>query len=212
MTGFRWVLTRHRRAGVGLAAAILAAQAGSASISAPQSSLTAPGNVDTSRVLADVSPGKNWLVNGRDFGSSHFSPLRVINDTNVKELGLAWSLDVDSPMGMPTEPIVVDGTIYVPGTLNRVFAIDAVSGHLLWSYDPHIQLGATMMGSYAARVDRGVAVWEHKVFVGTGDCRVIALDAASGAQLWQTTVCNPTVSVPPATDLTDCGDPFIAGG
>lgn len=163
------------------------------------------GNVNAARVLADVPLGENWLLNGREFGSSHYSPLRQINDGNIQRMGLAWSLDVDSPMGMATEPIVVDGTIYVPGTLNRVFAIDAVSGKTIWTFDPHIQLRNTMMGSYAARITRGVAVWEGKVFIGTGDCRVVAVDAATGRQRWGTTVCDAT-----QTGIT--GAPRVGGG
>lgn len=163
------------------------------------------GAVDAQRVLTEDASGENWLVNGRDFGSSHFSPLKQINDKNVDQLGLAWSLDVESPMGMATEPLVVDGVIYVPATLDRVFAIDALSGRILWRFDPHLDLSSTMMGSYTARINRGVAVWEGKIFVGTGDCRMIALDAASGHSIWQTKVCDHT-----QTGIT--GAPRVGGG
>lgn len=200
--GFGGISNAYRRAGAGLAAGLLAVLAAYAATSAPRS---AAGNVDASTVLADTVSGKDWLVNGRDFGSAHFSPLNLINDANVKDLGLAWSLDIDSPMGLPTEPIVVDGTIYIPATLDRVFAIDASSGRQIWSYDPHVALGATMMGSYASRINRGVAVWQHRVFIGTGDCRVIALDAGTGAQLWQTTVCT-------ASETGITGAPRVGGG
>jgi quinohemoprotein ethanol dehydrogenase len=163
------------------------------------------GNVDTRRVLAEDAIGQNWLLNGRDFGSSHFSPLRQITDKNVHELGLAWSLDIDSPMGLASEPIVVDGTIYIPATLDVVYAIDAVSGRIKWTYDPHVRLDETIWGSYAARIPRGVAVWNGKVFIGTGDCRVIALDAASGHSIWQTQICDSV-----QTGIT--GAPRVGGG
>jgi quinohemoprotein ethanol dehydrogenase len=72
-----------------------------------------PGNVYEARVLAEASTGRNWLVNGGNFGSQHFSPLKQITDKNIGNLGLAWYVDIDSPMGMASEPIIVDGTIYV---------------------------------------------------------------------------------------------------
>jgi quinohemoprotein ethanol dehydrogenase len=89
---------------------------------------------------------------------------------------------------MASEPIVVDGTIYVTTSMDRVFAVNADSGKVLWTYDPHVRL-TVMRNSWAARTNRGVAVWEGKVFVGTGDCRLIALDAATGRQLWESPVC-----------------------
>jgi quinohemoprotein ethanol dehydrogenase len=163
------------------------------------------GDVNTARVLGQASAGTEWLVNGRDFGSTHYSPLTQINDRNVHGLGLAWSVDVDSPMGMPVEPLVADGLIFVPGTLNRVFAFDANTGKLRWRFDPQLKLDRTMLGSYAARINRGIALWEGKVFIGTGDCRVLALDAASGKLLWQTPICDPV-----QTGIT--GAPRVGGG
>jgi len=163
------------------------------------------GDVNAQRVLGEEQTGENWMVNGGNFGSQHFSPLKQINDKNVGKLGLAWSLDIDSPMGMASEPIVVDGTIYVAGSLDRVYAVDAVSGRLLWKFDPHVRL-SVMRNSATARTNRGVAVWEGKVFVGTGDCRMIALDAASGKQLWDSPVCVDT------TQSGITGAPRVGGG
>jgi quinohemoprotein ethanol dehydrogenase len=71
------------------------------------------GDVTESRVAADASEGTNWLLNGRTFDEGHFSPLKQINDQNASGLGLAWYLDVDSAMGLVSEPIVVDGVAYV---------------------------------------------------------------------------------------------------
>src|SRR5213082_3729221 len=69
------------------------------------------GNVTQARVLAEASRGDNWLVSGGNFESQHFSPLKSITDQNIGRLGLAWTLDVPSPMGLSAEPIVVDGMI-----------------------------------------------------------------------------------------------------
>ena len=163
------------------------------------------GNVNERRVFGEARSGENWMVNGGSVGSQHFSPLKQITDKNVGKLGLAWSLDIDSPMGMASEPLVIDGTIYVSGSLDRVYAVDAVSGLLLWRFDPHVRL-SVMRNSATARTNRGVAVWEGKVFVGTGDCRLLALDAASGKQLWESPVCVDT------TQSGITGAPRVGGG
>ncbi len=163
------------------------------------------GDVNEARVISDATEGNNWLINGRTFDERHFSPLKEITDKNIGKLGLAWVLDIDSGMGVVAEPIVVDGVIYMSEPLSRVDAVDAATGKLLWRFDPKIRLNLAINGSYSARVNAGVAVWDGKVFVGTGDCRLIAIDAASAKQLWEATVCDPT-----QTGIT--GAPHIAKG
>ena len=163
------------------------------------------GAVTDARVIAAAPRGRNWLVLGGDFGSRHFSPLRQVNARNVARLGLAWALDIDSPMGLATEPIVVDGTIYASASLDRIYAVDAASGRPLWQFDPHVRLGV-MRNSWAARTNRGVAVYHGKVYFGTGDCRLFALDAASGKKLWSSPVCLDTTQ----TGIT--GAPTVGDG
>lgn len=166
-------------------------------------SSSTPGNVTAARVEADG--GSNWLLNGRTFDSAHFSPLKQINEQNVSGLGLAWYLDVDSAVGIVSEPIVVDGIAYVSAPLSKVYAVEASTGKLIWKFDPHIRLDQSANGSYSARTNAGVAVWEGKVFVGTGDCRLIAIDAATAKQIWQAKVCEPT-----QTGITNA--PHVAKG
>ena len=149
-----------------------------------------PGNVTQARVLAEAGRGDNWLVNGGNFESQHFSPLKSITDQNIGRLGLAWMLDVTSPMGLSVEPIVVDGVVYLGTPLDKVFAIDGATGKLRWQFDPHIRINGPWRNSYEGRKNRGVAVWNGKVYVGTGDCRIVAIDAASGKQMWDTQVCD----------------------
>ena len=163
------------------------------------------GDVSEARVASEAAAGNNWLLNGRTFDEAHFSPLKQISDQNVNHLGVAWFLDIDGAMGVVAEPVVVDGVIYVSAPQSRVYAVDAVSGKLIWKFDPQVKLNMAINGSYSARVNAGVAVWEGKVFVGTGDCRLIAVDAAGGKQLWEATVCEPT-----QTGIT--GAPHIAKG
>src|SRR3989475_3589562 len=164
-----------------------------------------PGDVNESRIMADAATGNNWLVNGRTNDSKHFSPLKQINDQNVANLGLAWYLDYDGLMGVVSEPIVVDGVIYVSAPLSKVYAVEASTGKLLWKYDPQIRLDQALNGSYSARTNGGVAVWNGKVYVGTGDCRLIAIDAATARKIWEATVCEPL-----QTGIT--GAPRVARG
>ena len=162
-------------------------------------------DVTDARVIAQAATGHNWLVLGGDFGSQHYSPLRQINAGNARRLGLAWVLDIDSPMGLATEPIVVDGTIYATASLDRVYAVDAASGRLLWQFDPHVRL-SVMRNSWAARTNRGVAVYHGKVYFGTGDCRLIALAASTGKELWSSPVCVD------ATQTGITGAPTVGAG
>ena len=166
---------------------------------------------DTSTATQDNASGRTggatttWPLNGGNLESWHFSALKEVNTANVGQLGLQWWIDVDSPVGLATEPIVEDGTIYLTGTPDRVFAIDASTGKVRWQYLFKMDFKNTMMGSWAYRVNRGVGLWKGRVFIGTGDCRVTALSANSGAVLWQTQVCDPT-----QTGIT--GAPAVADG
>ena len=145
----------------------------------------APGSVDAQRLLAADSEPQNWFTGGRDQGGTYYSPLKTIDSTNVKGLGFAWTYDLGGPhRGQEATPIVVDGIMYTSGSWGYVYALDAATGHERWRYDPK--------GDYfAARnpccdlVNRGVAVWQGKVYVASGDGRLHALDAATGKKLWE---------------------------
>jgi quinohemoprotein ethanol dehydrogenase len=88
--------------------------------------------VNEARVMSDAATGANWMVNGRTNDSKHFSPLKQINDQNAGSLGLAWYFDYDGAMGIVSEPIVVDGVIYVSAPLSKVYAVEAARGKLVW--------------------------------------------------------------------------------
>jgi PQQ-dependent dehydrogenase (methanol/ethanol family) len=155
-------------------------------------------------VIAEASDGSNWLVGGRTFDEQHFSPLKQVNDKNVSKLGLAWATDIESAMGLATEPIVVDGMIYVSAPQSRVYAVDALSGKVRWRFDPKVRLDR-MRNSWAAHSNRGLAVWQGRVYIGTGDCRLVAIDAASGEKSWESQVCEGT-----QTGIT--GAPHVGAG
>jgi len=153
-------------------------------------SAAAPASVDETRMLqADQEPG-NWMSYGRTYSEQRFSPLRQINEQNVGQLGLAWYVDLDARRGQEATPIVVDGVMYFSTAWSKVFAVNAARGEKLWSYDPKVPPEWAVKACCDV-VNRGVAVWRGKVFVGTLDGRLVALDASTGKPAWETLTIDP---------------------
>ena len=125
---------------------------------AKSQSATAVSITDAQLVQADNQPA-NWLTYGRTYNEQRFSPLKQINDHNAKRLGLVWSFDLDTHRGQEATPIVVDGVMYFSTAWSKVFALNAMTGELLWSYDPKVprQWGANACCDV---VNRGVAIWQ----------------------------------------------------
>src|SRR5258707_8848866 len=121
-----------------------------------------PGDVTEARVAADATSGANWSLNGRTFDGKHFSPLTQINDKNISQLSLAWYLDIDSAMGVVSEPIAVDGVAYISAPQSKIYAVNAATGKLLWKFDRHVRLDMAINGSYSARTNGGVVVLKRK--------------------------------------------------
>ncbi|HKQ16704.1 MAG TPA: hypothetical protein VJT80_25020, partial [Steroidobacteraceae bacterium] len=125
-----------------------------------------PAQVDAARIVqADQDPG-NWLTVGRTYSEQRFSPLAKIDAGNVKQLGLAWFLDLDTHRGQEATPLIIDGVLYSTSAWSKVQAIDAASGKLLWQYDPKVP-GETGVKACCDTVNRGVAAYQGKLFVGT---------------------------------------------
>jgi quinohemoprotein ethanol dehydrogenase len=170
-------------------------------------------NVDDARIIENAKTGKEWLSNGLGYSVNRFSPLDQINAANVGKLGLAWSYPLDSIRGVEATPIVVDGIMYVTAPWAIVYAINAKTGEKIWTFDsqsPHNE-GYRLCCDV---VNRGVAVYKGKVYVGTPDSRLIALDASTGKVLWSVDA-SPDHSRPytiTAAPLVARGKVFIGGG
>jgi quinohemoprotein ethanol dehydrogenase len=143
-----------------------------------------PGAVDANRLAQASTEPDQWLTSGRDATGSYYSPLSDINDTNVARLGLAWERKLGTYRGLEATPIVVDGVLYTSGVFGRVYAMDAATGKELWTYDPEVD---GQYGRYACcdAVNRGVAVWQGRVYVGALDGYLHAIDAATGKRIWR---------------------------
>ncbi|HEY8573114.1 PQQ-dependent dehydrogenase, methanol/ethanol family [Phenylobacterium sp.] len=143
-----------------------------------------PGAVDAER-LAAADQNAEWLSYGKGYSEQRYSPLEQVTTANVGQLGLAWYAQFDTDRGQEATPLMVDGVLYTTTAWSKVFAFDAATGKLKWSYDPQVA-GAKGFDACCDVVNRGVAVWKGRVFVGTIDGRLIGLDAKDGKVLWQT--------------------------
>ena len=142
------------------------------------------GNVDGARITAANGNG-DWLSVGRTYDEQRFSPLTKVDTKSIGQLGLAWYHEFDTDRGQEATPVIVDGVMYTTTAWSKVFAFDAKTGAEKWSYDPKVD-GSKGYDACCDVVNRGVAVWKGKVYFGTLDGRLIALDAATGKPVWST--------------------------
>lgn len=147
--------------------------------------LPAAGQIDAARLANADREVDVWLTGGRDRGQTYYSPLTAINTDNVKRLGFAWEYRTASERGLEATPIVVDGVMYTSGAWGVVYAVDAVTGKEIWTFDPHND-GQRARFSCCDFINRGVAVWKGRVYVGSLDGRLFALAAATGKVIWET--------------------------
>jgi len=138
------------------------------------------GVVDDARLLGAARDGANWLTYGRDYGNQRFSPLQAINAGNVKRLVPRWIYQGGVSATFQATPIVVDGVMYVSLPFDHVVAIEAGTGREIWRYE-HVRRTPKMCCGPA---NRGVGVAYGKVFIGTVDARLVALDARTGKIVW----------------------------
>jgi PQQ-dependent dehydrogenase (methanol/ethanol family) len=154
-------------------------------------SVLAQSPPNPSQDLLTLSKDPNqWPMAPRDYANTRFSPLDQINANNVGNLAVAWSFSVGADKGQEAAPLVVNGTMYVVGPYagphpNQVFALDAATGDLKWSYFPKPNLSATGVACCDV-VTRGLAYDNDKIFLNTLDDYSVALDAKTGKELWHT--------------------------
>ncbi len=173
--------TMRRAAGLLAAALALVVQVLPAGAAAPRN---AAAKVDGAFISANASTARDWPSHGLDYAETRFSRLRQIDAANVRDLGLVWTYNLESTRGVEATPLVVDGVMYVTASWSVVHAVDARTGKRLWTFDPNVDRSLGYRGCCDV-VNRGVALYQGKVFVAAYDGRLIALDAASGRKLWE---------------------------
>ncbi|MEO7730130.1 MAG: PQQ-dependent dehydrogenase, methanol/ethanol family [Kofleriaceae bacterium] len=139
--------------------------------------------IDGAAIQANAATSKDWPTISADYAETRYSKLAEINAGNAKDLGLVWTYNLESTRGVESTPLVVDGIMYVTASWSVVHAIDVRTGKRLWSFDPKVPRS---FGEKACCdvVNRGVALYKGKVYVGAFDGRLIALDAVTGAKVW----------------------------
>jgi PQQ-dependent dehydrogenase (methanol/ethanol family) len=140
--------------------------------------------VDGAFIQANAAHGREWPSISLDYAETRFSRLKQIDTGNVKNLGLVWSYNLESNRGVEATPVVVDGVMYVTASWSVVHAVDVRTGKRLWAFDPKVDKAAGFKGCCDV-VNRGVAVWQGKVYVASYDGRLFALNAATGAKVWE---------------------------
>jgi quinohemoprotein ethanol dehydrogenase len=148
------------------------------------------GAIDDRRLLdADREP-QSWLTHGGTYLEQRYSTLDQINVDTVARLKPTWHFELDTTRGQEATPIVVDGVLYTTTAWSKVYALDAKTGRQIWRYDPQVP-GEAGPKPCCDVVNRGAAVYGGRVYVGTIDGRLIALDARTGKEAWSVMTVDP---------------------
>jgi len=161
--------------------------------------------VDGLRIINADSEVASWLTHGRTYAEERYSPLHEIDADSVSQLGLAWYFDTKTRRGLEASPLVFDGVIYTTGAWSQVYALDARTGALIWHYDPKVPKPWGFK-TCCDVVNRGVAAWGERLFVGTIDGRLIALNRKNGAVIWE------KLTIDPERPYTITGAPRVIKG
>src|SRR6267154_201215 len=141
----------------------------------------ASAQVTFERILNSGKEPQNWLTYSGDYAGRRFSPLDQVNTSNARALAAKWVYQTGATGKIETTPLVVDGILYATAQDERAFALDARTGRPIWIYQH--QLPGDIRPC-CGRVNRGLAILGDKVFLGTLDAHVIALDAKTGNVVW----------------------------
>ncbi len=134
------------------------------------------------------SDGNNFLHTNGNYDQTRYYPARQINTSNVKNLRPAWIFQTEIVESQETTPIVVDGIMYITTSFNHVYALDARTGQQIWHYKHKMGPITTYC---CGPNNRGVAAYGDKVFMGTLDAKLVALDAKTGKLVWETQIADP---------------------
>ena len=172
-------------------AAFSPAWSGGAETEAPATKKTKDApvpSVTQEQLSAAAGDEKNFLHTNGNYDQTRYYPGKQINASNVGKLRPAWIFQTEVKESLETTPIVVDGVMYVTTSFNHVYAINAKTGEEYWHYKHKMGPVTTYC---CGPNNRGVAIYKDKVYMGTLDSQLVALDAKTGSLLWQTKIAEP---------------------
>ena len=165
-------------------------------------------NVSQSQLDKAGNQGNDWLHTNGTYDQTRFYPGKQINTSNVKNLRPKFTFQTEVLESMETAPIVVDGVMYMTTSYNHVYALDAVTGKEFWHYKHKMGPITTFC---CGPNNRGVAIEGGKLFMGTLDAQLLALDAKTGAVLWKTEIADPEKGYSETMSPTVVGGKVLIG-
>jgi alcohol dehydrogenase (cytochrome c)/quinohemoprotein ethanol dehydrogenase len=171
--------------GVGIIAGCQKTEAPKAESAAPAAPITGAEKVTAERLLNAANEPQQWMTYNGTYSEQRYSTLSGINKDNVKTLGLAWFADYDTNLTQAGTPLAVDGAIYVSTAWSKVYAFDARTGKQLWQYNPQSKGERVAQNVCCGIVNRGIAAYNGKIYVGTLDGRLVAIDSKTGKPVWE---------------------------
>ncbi len=176
------MVKHYKRAALVAAMALASSGAMAQGLDSAESKLYANYVTDDMLLNADKD-ASNWLLYGRDYQTTRYSPLSQVNQGNIKKLKATWNLSFGVLDGQDSQTVVVNGTVYVTSSYNKVWSVDGATGKVNWKYERELP-GDVFPKLCCDVVNRGVAVYKNKVYLATLDAHVVALDSATGKVVW----------------------------
>ena len=148
---------------------------------------TAVGPVTSAMLTNPATPSDNWLQYGGNYRNFRHSPLTTLNPASVANLTVAWAKPTGTLGQFEASPVVYGGVMYVTSSYNRLFAMDAKTGAMLWRYDHQQDKNQRLC---CGPPNRGVGIAGDLVLMGTLDAHFIAFDRKTGEIAWSVEVAN----------------------
>jgi alcohol dehydrogenase (cytochrome c) len=147
---------------------------------------TSPTHAQDAAALNAEAAQKDWPTHHGTYKSYHYSGLDQINTGNVKNLEVAWMhFPERATRGIQSTPLAIDGVLYYSGSYSRVYALDGATGRTIWAYAPELDEELVAKQTHSP-YNRGIAIGQGNLYVGTVDGRLIALNLKTGQPIWDT--------------------------
>jgi PQQ-dependent dehydrogenase (methanol/ethanol family) len=164
--------------------------------------------VSFDRLIDAAAEPQNWLTYWGDYQGRHYSALKQIDTSNVRELQARWAVQLPNNSLLEATPIVVDGIMYTSGAPGQVLALDAKTGLQIWRYQRQQKV---VNPSEINRYSRGVSILGNRLFLGTLDAALVALDARNGQLVWETQVADTMLGYSITSPPLAVNDKIITG-